>query len=309
MRWLTVGMTRGGFGYCPTAVIHFTGATNSSGACSYDVIYATIDRVALEGAKPYQNLDPPWEFYNGILVSPEDSDDPGCHNQLFGTFKLNRSVVAGFHWGAKIHMLRGGAQIGVYRSTFDGNHTGLRIEDADATVSVSENHFASLSAGTNTSCTAVATGMVVTAGSENVSRGVTQLDVHGNTFDVRGGWPCFAQGLDLRQESNQTNLSPVISNNYFRLVRENSDFLIGSWGVSGGVINGNRIEVTGHPDQNPTIGIWNGADWTIGLNEGFEHTAEQVDILLGTNTSNILIGPGQGATVQDEGTDNFVLPQ
>jgi hypothetical protein len=299
-------MPRSGFP-CPNAVVHFTGVTNSSVPCSYDVIYATVDRVALEGPKQYHI--PPWEPTTGILVSPGDSDDPGCHNGLVGTFKINRSLIAGYHWGAKINMFGGGAQIGVYKSTFDGNHIGLYIEDSDAMVTVSENHFASRFAASINFCHTAATGIVVLAASKNFSRGVTRLDVHGNTFDVRAGWPCYAVGLWIDQRSSQTIRSPVISNNYFRLMRENLDFLIYSWGVSGGVLNANRIEVTGRPDQNPTVGIWNGADWTIVLNEGFEHTAEQIDIGLGTNTSNILIGPGQGATVEDKGNNNIVLPQ
>lgn len=309
MRWLTVGMPREGFPYCLTAVVHFTGVTDRSVPCSYDVIYATIDRVALEGAEPYQDLDPPWAFYNGILVSPEDSDDPSCHNELVGTFKLNRSVIDGFHIGVSIQTLRGGAQIGVYKSTFDGNHTGLHIEDADATVTVSENHFASIDAGTNSgSCHAEAKSMVL-ANSEDVSPGITRLDVHGNTFDVRTRWPCYSHGLLILQYSAQAILRPVISNNYFRLTRELGGGLVGSSGVSGGVLNSNRINVTGRPGMGATFYIQNGADWTIVLNEGFEHTAEEIDIALGTNTSNILIGPGQGATVKDEGTNNIVLPQ
>jgi hypothetical protein len=308
MRWLTVGMPREGFPYCPTAVVHFTGVTNRSGPCSYDVIYATIDRVALEGAEPYQNLDPPWDFHNGILVSPEDSDDPSCHNELVGTFKLNRSDIDGFDVGVSIQTLRGGAQIGVYKSTFDGNHTGLHIEDADATITVSENHFASIDAGTNSgSCWANAISMHV-ANSEDVSPGITRLDIHGNTFDVRGRWPCNWLGLIIQGRA-QAILRPVISNNYFRLTGDYGGGLVGSSGVSGGVLNSNRINVTGRPGMGARLTIHDGTDWTIVLNEGFEHTAEEIDIALGTNTMNILIGPGQGATVKDEGTNNIILPQ
>jgi hypothetical protein len=309
LRWLTVEMKYRFF--CSkgllSSIVHFTGVSSSATSCSYDVIYATIDRVALEG--PGYDDIPPWDVDSGILVSPAESENPGCRDGLVGSFKLNRSVVTGFRVGAKIQLLRGGAYIGVYKSSFDGNHTGLYIEDANATVTVSENHFASTGAGTNISCAAVPTAMLVSANSEDVSPGITRLDIHGNFFDVHGRWPCYASGLGLSQESDQTILSPVISNNYFQLTREFFDSLVGSTGVSGGVLNGNRVDVTGHADEIATFHIQNGTNWTVVLNKGFEHTAEQIDIGLGTSTSNILIGPGQGATVKDEGNNNIVLPQ
>lgn len=310
LRWLTVGMPRYGSpcsGGSLNAMVQFTGVTNVSVPCSYDVVFATIDRVALEGPRNY--VLPPWDIINGILVSPEESDEPTCPNNLYGTFKLDRSVVSGFPLGAKIHMLGGGAQIGVYNSTFDGNHTGLYIDDSNATVTVSKSHFASKPANSPQTCTSDGTGMVVSAHSEDITGGMTRLDVHGNTFDVRAGWPCSAIGLVLRQESRQTILNPVISNNHFRLTRELWDSLLSSWGVSGGVLNGNRINISGQPDLAATVRIDNGADWTVVLNEGFEHLPDQIDIGLGRNTSNILIGPDQGATVQDEGINNIVLPQ
>jgi hypothetical protein len=310
LRWLTLDMTeqfpcsKGFLG----AAVHFTGVSKNATACSYDVVYATIDRVTLEGPG-YDDIGP-WGVNTGILMSPEKSQSSSCRHLLLGSFKLNRSRVAGFPLGAAVRRLRGGAYLGVNKSDFDGNHTGLRIEDSNARVTVSGNYFASTAAGSNSSCFANPSALQVLGNLEDVSPGITRLDIHGNTFDVRAGFFfCHSIGLELSQQSGQTILNPIISNNFFQLTRENFDQLIDSNGISGGVLNSNFIKATGVDVDVATVQIQNGSDWTVVLNEGFEYTEEQIDIALGANTNNILIGPAQSATVKDEGTNNIVLTQ
>jgi len=294
------------------AMVHFTGRQGAAPDCPADVVYGTIDRVTLEGPRNYDMT--PQTIRTGLLTEAEGAGSPDCRGNLLGSVKINRSRIGGFSTGASLEM-RGNAQISVFSSDFDGNHTGLRLADSNAVVTLFGNRFASSAPGSYDCCRGGGTGIAVDNRVD--STGATRLDVRGNTFNVTSGGNDYAWGLRLNGASGATAVNVVISNNRFDLSGGGDMAMaVSSLGVSGGLLSdnltvgylGGGLFFTLNAEQ-----LGDADHWTVvansGLAEMYGPYPDYYDIYLGANSSNTLIGPGQAAMVRDEGVDNITLLQ
>jgi hypothetical protein len=245
-------------------------------------------------------------------VSAEESGNSDCRNTLLGSININRSLIRGYSAGAWFK-LRGYAQVSVLNTDFEGNHTGLRLDDSNALVTIFGNHFASKAPGSSC-CSEGGTGIRVR--NEAVSWGITRLDIYGNTFDVGPTAFNSSSGIELTRSSGATAVRPVISGNHFQLTGDLAS-AVSSWGVSGGILNDNLLTCylqQGGLYLSVNADTMGEADrWTIMSNKGLADvywpTPEGADFYLGRNSSNTLVGPDQAAVVRDEGVGNIVLPQ
>jgi hypothetical protein len=322
VRWLTLAVdgailpcaTGGGDYGGLDAIIHFSGQRGSPASCTAGVVFGTVDRVNLEGPRSYYTHGPQ-AIYTGVLVSAEESGNSDCRNSLLGSIRINRSLIGGFAAGAWLN-LRGNAKVSVLNTDFDDNHTGLRFDDSNAVVTVFGNRFASKAPASSACCGSGGTGISVF--NRMASTGVTHLDVYGNTFLVRGGAFESAWGIRLIRNSDATAVGMMISRNHFQLSGDRDlAAAVSSHGVSGGVLSDNLIsgylQGSGHSLSLSADVIGEADHWTFVANRGladmYRPEFGAVDIYLGWNSSNTLIGPGQAAIVRDEGVGNIVLPQ
>jgi len=306
VRWLSVTWDPA-TNPCPGILLHFTGSEGSADSCSSDVIYATVDRVALHG--PSTGFGDATSYSTAVAAWPLDSTSENCNNSLLGTLRVNRSVISGFGTGVRLN-LQGGAQAGIFQNVLDGNHTGMFVRDSNAVVTVSGNHFASVGNASVSSCFGAGVGVRISkhVGTDDYLR----LDLYRNTFDVDVGWPCTGFGIWMDQGVGAGALDTVISSNQFHLHSIATG--IQAVDVSAVTVNSNTFEM-GSQD---TLGLLVSAvfsypepvsGWTVVSNSGFGGSDGGTDILLDEGTSNNLIGPNQGARVVDNGTNNSVLPQ
>jgi len=294
------------------AMLHFTDQPGSPAACASGAIHGTVELVNLEGPGRYDFG--PQAIYTGVLVSAEKSGNPDCRNTLLGSIRIGRSLIKGFSEGAWLS-LRGYAEVNVLDTDFDGNHTGLRIDDSNAVVTLFGNHFVS-KAPTATSCCDWTGGTGLRVDNEIASWGTTSLDIYGNTFDVRSAGFDSAWGIRLTRRSGATAVRPVISGNHFQLTGDLA-WAASSHGVSGGILNDNLV--TCYLQQGALFlhldaDVMGEADrWTVMSNKGLADVdwpiPDSADFHLGRNSRNTLVGPGQAAVVRDEGVGNIVLPQ
>lgn len=294
-------------------LLHFTGVIADTFSCSSDVIFAAIDRVALEGPGFISGV----RHSGAVKVEPAVGDS-ACRNGLLGSFKLNRSEISHFDVAMSLRM-RGGATVGIHNNAFFNNGQGLAIMDSAATVTVAGNRFANIDPRSTLTfqCRGVGVGMLVS--NSELYSAVTRLDVHGNNFYIYDDDNCPGHGLALVQAQGAANVSIVVSNNEYVLdwtgSHLHSAYAVDSQGVSGAVINDNLIAQEPEYQGATSIRVSaTGSDgvsgWTIVSNRWLGAYDENwADIVLGDNVSNTLIGPGQNAVVTDYGYDNTVLPQ
>ena len=297
----------GGSGWL-ASLLTFTGGTGDETSCATDVVYATVDRVTLDG--PARGSADVSDFTSGVSAWPRDGASPGCRNLLLGTLRVNRSRISQFGTGIGFSM-EGGAQAGVFRNTLDRNHRGLSVSNSNATVVVEGNHFASVPTETPSSCHDSATGIDVT--NWRVQQGSVRLDLHSNVFEVsQGGW-CSGFGIWMAREPEAPGVAVVISDNRFVLSGHDPGVTgIQAVGVSGAVVSGNAFQIQSWGDLALYLGSRDAAEataWTVVSNTGLETPLNSVDIVLGEGSSQNVVGPGQGAAVTDNGFDNTVLPQ
>lgn len=294
IRWLSVVWNGGSpcvAGWLET-LIHLTGTD----PCSNSPIYATLDRVAIEG--PWSELGPPSV---GVSTSPPDTLERPCGNLLLGTLRVNRSAISGFATGILVNM-QGGAQVSLFENTITGNNKGLVVRGSKAHVTVSGNYFASKADQSVSSCLSAGVGISVIE--DTYVYGFTRLDLHANVFDVSAG--CNGFGVSLQAEFGAI----TIAGNRFRMRwGSGSDgyeaAAIHVDGPPGGMVGDNTFELES-PDAAGLVVQAN--DWTIVQNTGFPGNEAHPDIEL-RGCANVLIGPDQGASVLDLGFGNTVLPQ
>ena len=234
---------------------------------------------------------------------------------LQGGGKDHTRLILTYSFNCSEQLDRGMLTADITHNTFDGNNTGLILEDSNATVTVSGNHFASVNTAI-AHCYRDARGLVVA--NRDDSNWVTRLDIHDNLFELFPYALCSTEGITLDRVTGATGIGVVISNNHFRISTSDpyssyDGVGISSEGVSGGVVSENlfssfietglAIGVDGERAGAPAFG------WTIVSNRGFKGSESLVDISLSRNTSNALVGPDQGAKVSDGGSGNIVLPQ
>jgi hypothetical protein len=297
----------GGSGWLGS-LLNFTGGTGDESSCVTDVIYATVDRVTLDG--PARGSADAPDFTSGVKAWARDGASPDCRNLLLGTLRVNRSRISQFGTGIGLSM-EGGAQAGIFRNILDGNHSGLFVSNSNATVIVAGNHFSSVPMETPSSCHGAGVGINVT--NWRPQQGSVRLDVHSNVFDVsQGGW-CSGFGVWMTREPEAPGVAVVISDSWFALSGHDPGVTgIQALGVAGAVVSGNAFRIQSGGNQALYLGSRNAADataWTVVSNSGLETPVNSVDIVLGEGTNQALIGPGQGADVRDNGYDNTVLPQ
>jgi len=290
------------------SLLNFTGGTGDGTSCVTDVVYATVDRVTLDG--PARGSADAPDFTSGVKAWARDSASPDCRNLLLGTLRVNRSRISHFGTGVGLSM-EGGAQAGIFRNILDGNHNGLLVSNSNATVIVDGNHFSSAPMETPSSCHGSGVGISVT--NWRPQEGSARLDVHSNVFDVaQGGW-CSGFGVWMTREPEAPGVAFIMSDNRFVLSGHDPGVTgIQALGVSGAVVSGNAFEIRSGGDLALYLGSRNAAEatlWTVVSNTGLDSPLNNADIVLGEGARQVLIGPGQGADVVDNGYDNTVLPQ
>jgi len=290
------------------SLIKFTGRAGDETSCVNDVVYATVDRVTLDG--PATGWPDVSDFTSGVLAWPRDSASPDCRNSLLGTLRVNKSRISHFGTGIGLSM-EGGAQAGFFQNILAENHRGLAVTNSNATVVVDGNHFASTAVETPSSCHGSAVGLDVT--NWRTQPGLVRLDVHSNVFEVSQGAWCTGFGVWMTREPEASGVGMILSNNRFVLSgRDIGATGIQAVGVSGAVVSGNAFEIQSGGDVALFLGTRNDSEakeWTVVSNTGLETPVNGVDIVLGEGTHRVLVGPGQGADVMDDGYDNTVLPQ
>lgn len=291
-----------------SSLLKFTGGTGDETSCVNDVIYATVDRVTMEG--PARGSADAADFTSGVSAWARDGASPDCRNLLLGTLRVNKSRISRFGTGIGFSM-EGGAQAGIFQNNLDGNHTGLLVSNSNATVIVDGNRFSSVPMETPSSCHGAATGINVT--NWRAQEGAVRLDVHSNVFEVsQGGW-CSGFGVWMTRELDAPGVGVVLSGNRFVLSGHDPGVTgIQALGLSGGVLSGNAFQVEPGGNLALLLGSRDMAHatvWTVVSNSGLDTPANSVDIVLGDGSSGNVVGPDQGADVIDHGIDNTLLPQ
>ncbi len=282
------------------SILHFTGESAQIANCDNDVIFAVVDRIIVEGP----GLD------NGLVVAiavwPEGKWLGGCKDTLLGTFKLNRSTISNTAFGVLTSM-KSGAQVDINFNEFRGNLQAVSLYDTNQNTTITTNRFF----GDNTAEYSFY-GVIVTNFSDDPPPS-TRMVVHNNEFNVSSSFSekwsnaiyvSFNNGVKVI-----SNVSSVITNNKFNL-SDDSTYAVSftdtsNTHVASNWFNGSGARAIFIGGNAPVSG------WTISANMGLADftSAREGDIRFNSNTSNCIVGPGQGATVEDFGTNNTILPQ
>ena len=285
------------------AIIHFTGKPTSDASCSNDVIFALVDRVDMIGPGRRQGKD-----QAAIQASPEGlfgSDT--CKQTLLGTFKVNQSKVTGYENGVLTSM-KSGAQVDINFNTFTNNRYAINVLDSNQTTSITGNTFTSQ----NEDLDLVDLVAIIIQKRNNTAPDVTRAVVHNNQFmktDVEGIDDNGFRGSVVTTSFGLTTqkISLSLTNNRFQVTGSNLNILnlrdISDWTVSGNLFSGNvstGIDVFNIRESSVSGGV-------IVANTFNNLNAKFNDIWLDKDTTECIVGPGQGATVDDNGVGNNVL--
>lgn len=277
------------------SVVHFTGGSAYADNCDNDVIFGSVDRVNLDAT----------DIYTGptaaVATHAEGSVLGGCKDTLLGTFKLNRSEISNTDHGA-VTSMQAGAQVDINFNQFIENRIGVYIYDSNQNTTITTNNFMSGNSVSNYKYNGI---RVRTLSPDAPNR--TRVVIDNNDFNVSSSDYLPAYAVFVEQDYRVTNISSVVSNNRFNL----SKFASGLWywDVSNTHVSANRF--TGAGDRAVHVfGTDPVSGWTITANMGLgSFDANRSDIYLGNKTSECIVGAGQGAVVDDKGSDNTVLPQ
>lgn len=294
------------------SILHFTGASAQSDNCDNDVIFGVADRIVLE--KTENPIGPSW-VKTGILVSAEGNQLGGCKDTLLGTFKLNRSTISNIATGIKTTM-KSGAQVDINFNEFFSNTSltsslttnhSIWLQDTNQNTTITSNHFSGESRPGDP-YGYVYRAIFVDTNSMDAPT-TTRVVIHNNQFNVKSVPEAYAMAILLQQTGRIANISSVVTNNEFKL---SGNRTFGVWGydtsnmhVSANRFTGEGYAAIGFSGVSPVAGC------TVTANTGLAtfNTGSGADVRLDSNTSECIVGPGQGATFQDDGTDNTVLPQ
>ncbi len=281
------------------AIVHFTGESAQAGNCKNDVVFGVVDRVTVDGTSIGNSIR------TGVLVEPEGGPPGGCKDTLLGTFKLNRSIVANTFVGVATTM-KSGAQVDFNFNEFRSNQHAIELFDTNQNTTITTNKF--IGSISNSAYF----GIWVSTNSPGAPA-KTRVVVDNNKFDITAlsGINQVAYGVATRQNKTVIKLSIMVTNNHFKL-SGGKGYGVRLSNTSDAYVSANRF--TGVAKRAIWVSTFNSATTagvTITANTGMAGlaTGDRDKIWLGQGTTQTIVGPGQGASVQDDGTDNTILPQ
>lgn len=277
------------------SILHFTGGSAYADDCDNDVIFGVVDRVNLNATDIYTGL------FAGVRVSAEGRSYGGCKDTLLGTFKLNRSQISNTNYGVMISM-QAGAQVDINFNEFVENRVGIYIWDSNQNTTITTNNFMSGDDVFDYSYYGI---RIRTLSPDAPTK--TRVVIHNNDFNVTSSPYLHAYSVFAIQDYPVANISSVVSNNRFNLK-------YGAFGVWYSDISNTHVSANRFTGDGFEAVFVTGTDpvsgWTITANQGIgSFNSIRSDIFLDENTSECIVGAGQGAVVDDDGSDNTVLPQ
>lgn len=279
------------------SIVHFTGAVGTMDNCPNDVIFGVVDRVIIEGSTEPNSQD------LAIRVGPEKTS---CSNALLGSFKLNRSELINTTRGIGTSM-KAGAQVDISFNTFIENSVSVWVDDSNQNTSIFRNKFyVEIEPSVGVFVTpdySTKTRVVI---HENEFNLLNPLDEPNSSTAIMISGQIFL-GHELAGLPIVKNTSVIITNNNFKL--EDAVSGIQGWYVSNVIVSKNNFIGSGYTAIQTSGFLEPVTGWTITDNTGFEDFISSLgaDIRLNNYTSGIIIGPGQGAIVDDSGIGNFLL--
>ncbi|MBE9548376.1 MAG: hypothetical protein IMF09_03140 [Proteobacteria bacterium] len=287
-------------------ILHFTGLPATPANCANDVIFGAVDRVIIDATS--------WKGARiAVSASAEGSNLPGgsslpaCSETLLGTFKLNRSFI--YNADTAIYTaMKAGAQVDINFNEFSDNRHSIRLRDTNQNTTITTNKFFNEDPSSEFGGAGFVAVFIETSSGD--APAVTRVVIHNNEFNMLS---LFGEGgtvIWMGNDIGDTDISSAITNNRFKL-SGNSVTGIFSKSVSNTHVSANQFSGDGR------VAVFTNGDssfatgWTITANTGlkeFTSWPAGVDIVLGTETSQCVVGPGQEAGVSDYGTENTVLP-
>jgi len=283
-----------------SAILHFTGESAQIDNCNNDVIFAVVDRVVIDGMSLNRA-----NIFAGIKATAEGRLAGGCKVTLLGTFKINRSTVSEVFAGL-VTSMRASAQVDINFNKFEANVQAINLVETNQNTTITQNTFF----GDNLVDDRYS-GVIVTNFRDAPPS--TRLVVNKNEFNISSTFPGITSvGVRIVFAINGgpvSKVSAVITNNRFKL-SGNKTYGIRIRNTSNTHVSANNFNGSGARaiyvyGDIPVTG------WTITANTGLAGFTSFLteDIRLASNTSLNIVGGGQGASVQDDGVNNTILPQ
>jgi len=279
-------------------LIHFTGKSAFDPSCGNSVINGRVDRVDIFGPGRDGDVD------IAIAAAAEGDQFGGCNDSLLGGLKVNFSSISNTLAGIATAM-RAGAQVDINFTTFNQTAVGVGISDSNQSTTITTNEFFSDDLEPSLS-SSVGIFVVATLASPPAK---TRLVIDNNKFNFNSTQNDLMNAIRVSEFDDGTQaVSLAVTNNTFNLSGSNTT---GVWcndlnnpAISANVFNGSGIaaivmEVT-------ELASVSGA--TITANRGLGAFAEgDSDIFIGSGVMQTIVGPGQNAIINDNGTDSELL--
>ncbi len=275
------------------AVVHFTGQF-AGAACGNDVIFGNVDRMRIEGNGIGSGVA------NGVGAWAEGHLFGTCRDTLTGTLKVNRTEFDGLDRGILTSM-QAGAQVDVNFSEFSDTRIGYEMQRGNQNTSIAFNDFTGESNSSRNYF-----GVVANNGPGAPAQ--TGMAVKGNTFNLSGaGFPPI--GFISFFADSPTRMTFSATDNVFNMSGDAVG--VAGFNFSNGFVANNNFNGSGF------AGVWIGndqfgqnpsaEDWTV-VGNSFGNLGNVIDdVFLDTRSVRAIVGGGQNATVEDNGTDNTVL--
>jgi len=275
------------------SIVHFTGLTVAEG-CGRNTVHGEVDRATLVATG--QRF-----FVEGVVAAAV----PDCDVPLLGTLKVNRSMFGGFTVAIRPE-LRGSGQVDINFNDFVNNDGHVSSTDSGQLMTVQSNHMLKTDED-DFSHIAIA----LTSSSEDAPR-QNRLVVYRNHIEI-------AQASDLNLLAYgvatgsflpaETAISLAVTENQFTIT--GGDLTINSavvlLNVSGANIANNTFSGQGGYFVNSTqVEVW-GDDNSVTGNDFSGFLSLPYNVRITEASTGNIIGPGQGAVVDDLGMGNFVL--
>lgn len=276
--------------FSPFYLLHFTGSSANSG-CDSETGFSQVDRVDIFNNAPANAARP--NIAVGVFAEGAFFDT--CRDTQLGTHKTNRSLIADFPTAIELS-LRGGAQVDQNFNVFLDNGTGINAVNANQLLTVQSNDF--ISSPINQF--SVFDGII---GTNTFGPNQNRIVVYNNDFLIENE-NTSGQGIFLVANPN-FNVSVAASDNLLRIDGSGSDMTFSSFaGINNASISGNRLVGSGFSG----IDILDGEGNVISGNNLFNYVPSIGDnVFFGTAAESSIVGPGQGAVVLDEGSNNTVI--
>jgi len=240
---------------------------------------------------------------SAIGVTPEAAELGGCKDTLLGTFKLNRSEINNFSTGITTS-LKSGAQVDVNFSTFNNNSTAIILADTNQSTTTTSNE---INSDNSNPAFNIANGILVTtleAGAPSKTRVVINNNQFAFTDSVGNSGALIAAGIF---NTTIQDVSISITNNKFTLAGDQL-IAISGMDINNAAVSANSFAGSGRfgvvVESNASQSV---TGWTISANTGFNSFTSQSDIVLGSGSEEVIVGPGQAASTDDQGIGNIIL--